>query len=299
MQFFRSVRVSPGVAIIIAFVAGIVTGSVFPHVEPAIGPVGTIWIKAISALVVPLVVALLITSIASLADARSVGRIGIRAIAIFLALLIVGAIVIALVTPSLLTLLRVSRTGAVSLNGALLTAPAATAPLGFWQWVAALIPSNPIAAAADGALLPLVIFTVAFGVALTRLKSESCDHVVGFFRGVRDVMLELVRWVLWIAPLGIFGLACTLGARAGANSAHIVVSLVILVAAVCIVYICALYLIAVVAGGMSFTRFARAIAPAQIVGFSSRSSLASLPPMIEAADRQLDLPPAITGFLLP
>jgi Na+/H+-dicarboxylate symporter len=65
------------------------------------------------------------------------------------------------------------------------------------------------------------------------------------------------------------------------------------------VYMCALYLIAVRLGRVSFARFARAIAPAQIVGFSSRSSLAALPAMIEAGETRLALPPAITGFLLP
>lgn len=291
-------RISPAVAIIVAFAAGLVGGAIFPQLAPSIGPIGTIWVKAISALVVPLVVALLITSIASLSDARAVGQIGIRAIAIFLALLIAGAIVIALVTPWLLTLLRVSRSAGVALGGAAVSLTTAVAPLDFWQWVAALIPANPIGAAAEGAMLPLVVFTVAFAVAATRLKKESRAYVVGFFRGVADVMLELVRWVLWIAPLGIFALAYTLGARTGAGGAHIVVTLVVLVAAACVAYIVALYVIAVLVGRVPLANFARAIAPAQVVGFSSRSSLASLPPMIEAGT-QLGVPSAITGFLLP
>ncbi|MEO9251567.1 MAG: dicarboxylate/amino acid:cation symporter [Gemmatimonadaceae bacterium] len=292
-------RVSPATLILLAFVAGLGGGAAFPQLAGGIGPVGTVWVKAISALVVPLVVALLITSVASLADARAVGRIGVRAVAVFLALLAAGAALVALVTPTLLTLLDVTHASAGAFAGAAPAATVTSGPVGFWQWVAALIPANPIAAASNGALLPLVTFTVAFAVAVTRLSEQSRVYVVGFFRGVSEAMLELVRWVLWTAPVGVFGLAFALGARTGLGSAHIVVALLILVAAACFVYICALYALAVVVGRVPLVKFARAIAPAQIVGFSSRSSLASLPAMIEAGEAQLSLPPAVTGFLLP
>lgn len=292
-------RVSPAATILLAFAAGLGGGAAAPQLVDAIGPVGTLWVKAISTLVVPLVVALLVSSIASLSDVRAVGRIGVRAVVVFLALLIAGATLVAFVTPAFLTILHVSQGS----GGTLATVPnsitAAPRPAGFWQWIDTLVPANPIAAAADGALLPLVIFTVAFAIAATRLSTDSRAYVVGFFRGVAAVMLEMVRWVLWIAPLGVFGLAYSLGARTGLGGAHLVGALWILVAAACIVYMCALYLIAVLLGRVSFARFARAIAPAQIVGFSSRSSLAALPAMIEAGETRLALPPAITGFLLP
>jgi Na+/H+-dicarboxylate symporter len=122
---------------------------------------------------------------------------------------------------------------------------------------------------------------------------------VGFFRAVADVMLELVRWVLWIAPLGVFGLAYALGARTGIGGASSLVSLVILVAIACAIFVCALYMVAVVLGRVPLVQFVRAIVPAQVVGFSSRSSLASLPAMIESGKTQLALPAAATGFVLP
>lgn len=285
---------------LLAFVAGGVSGALLPQFAGAIGPIGTIWVKAISTLVVPLVVALLITSIASLADANAVGRLGVRVIVVFVALLAAGAVLMAIMTPWLLTLLRVTPASAGGLGataGAAAVAPHATP--GFWDWVAALIPANPIGAAADGALLPLVVFTVAFGVALTRLAAESRAHLVGFFRAVADVMLELVRWVLWIAPLGVFGLAYALGARTGFGGAHAVVALLVLVAVACLIYTCALYVVAAGLGKVPLMKFMRAIAPAQVVGFSSRSSLATLPAMIEAGKVELGLPPAATGFVLP
>ena len=296
-------HVSPAATILLAFVAGGVCGAIFPQFADAIGPVGTVWVKAISALVVPLVVALLITSIASLADAGAVGRLGVRVIGVFLALLVGGALLIAIMTPWLLTLLHVTPGSAGALGGthgvAAAVAGSPRAAPGFWDWIGALIPANPVAAAADGALLPLVIFTVAFGVAVTRLAPQSRAHLVDFFRAVADVMLELVRWVLWVAPLGVFGLAYALGARTGFGGAHAIIALLILVAIACLVYTCALYVVAVVVGRVPIVKFARAIAPAQVVGFSSRSSLATLPAMIEAGKMQLGLPAAATGFVLP
>ena len=289
---------SPAATILLAFALGVFGGATFPALAGAIVPVGMIWVKAISAVVVPLVVALLITSISSLSDTRTVGRIGLRAVAVFLALLASGAVLVALVTPSLLTILRVARVSSATLGNPAATITTTVAP-GFWGWVGNLVPANPVMAAANGDLLPLVIFAVAFAVALTRLRADSRASVVGFFRGVADAMLEIVRWILWIAPLGVFGLAYALGARTGFGSTHAVAALLVLVAAVCLIYMCALYTLAVLVGGVPLFKFARAIAPAQIVGFSSRSSLASLPPMIEAGKDQLALPESVTSFLLP
>ena len=283
----------------LAFLAGLGGGEVFPQFAGGIGPLGTLWVKAISALVVPLVVALLITGVTSLADTRAMGRLGIRVLVIFLALLAAGSTLVALVTPSLLTLLGVTHASAGALGNAAVGVRAARVVPGFWDWVGSLVPANPVAAAADGTLLPLVVFTVVFALAAARISSESREYVVGFFRGVADVMLVLVRWLLWTAPAGVFALAYALGARTGLGSAHALIALVILVAAACLVYLCALYAIAVVLGGIPLITFARAIARAQVVAFSTRSSLAALPAMIEAGETQLALPPAITGFVLP
>ena len=292
-------RVPPAVAILLAFIAGLVAGELLPQFAGAIAPFGTLWVKAISALVVPLVIALLITGVTSLSDPRAMGQLGFRVLIVFLGLLAAGATLLSLVTPSLLTLLGVARAPAGLIGAVAAAAPAVPPVPGFWDWMESLIPVNPLAAAADGNLLPLVVFTVAFAIAATRVSAESRASVVGFFRGVADVMLRLVSWVLWTAPAGVFALAYGLGAHAGLGSAHDLIALVVLVGSACLVYLCALYAIAVLLGGVSLTAFARAIARAQVVAFSTRSSLAALPAMIDAGERRLGLPPAVTGFVLP
>ncbi len=296
----RSGHVSPAIVILLAFVAGLAGGTVFPSAASYIAPLGIVWVKAISALVVPLVVALIITGISSLADTRAVGQIGVRLLLVFLALLAAGSAVVALVTPSLLTLLNVTHASAGALGGTMpLGVDATRSVTGFWGWIAALVPTNPVAAAANGELLPLVVFTVAFAVAASRLVPASRAHIVGFFHDVADVMLILVNWVLWIAPAGVFALAYALGARTGLGSARLLVAFVLLIASACIVFLIALYIVATVVGGVPLMTWTRSILRAQVVAFSTRSSLAALPAMIEAGDTGLALPPAVTGFVMP
>jgi proton glutamate symport protein len=80
------------------------------------------------------------------------------------------------------------------------------------------VPSNAISAAAEDAILPLIIFTLVFAFAVARLPEEQRDRLVGFFRAIADAMLIVIGWVLWIAPIGVFALAFVVGARAGGSA---------------------------------------------------------------------------------
>ncbi len=266
--------------------------------------VGTLWINAVRMTVVPLVVALVITGVVSTADVRWVGRLGARAIPVFLAFLLAGGLFTLLVAPLSLDRLVISPEVAASLRS---SATAAAGIAGettrqipsLMQRIVEMIPANPIKAAADGAMLPLVIFTLALGLALTGLSAERREPLVEFFQAVADAMLVLVNWVLVLAPIGILGLALGLGLRMGAAAAGALLHYVITLSAVLLIYIAALYPVVALLGGASPRRFGPAAAPAQAVAFSSRSSLAALPAMIAGAKERLALPPAITGFALP
>jgi proton glutamate symport protein len=180
-------------------------------------------------------------------------------------------------------------------------APAAAAPLPtVGQWIVDLVPANPFKAASDGAILPLIVFALASGIALARIAPERGAPVIRFFEGVNDTMILLVRWILALAPLGVFALAIPLairvgGSAAGALASYIVVAVVLTVAFAALV----LYPLAAIGGRISLVAFARACLPAQAIAFGSRSSMAALPVMIETARDRMLLPPAITGFFLP
>jgi Na+/H+-dicarboxylate symporter len=154
-------------------------------------------------------------------------------------------------------------------------------------------------AIADGAMLPFIIFTLLFSLAAARIAKEHRDALTGFFKAVSETMLVLIGWILDLAPIGVFALALSLGANMGLNAAGAILYYVILHSALCIVLTLLVYPLAVFGGGMSLKEFSGASLPAQAVAFSSRSSLASLPPALEEAENRLKLPSAINSFLLP
>ncbi|MGH7569012.1 MAG: dicarboxylate/amino acid:cation symporter [Gemmatimonadales bacterium] len=268
----------------------------------AIEPVGTLWINAIRMTVIPLVVALVITGVASSPDLRPIGRLGARAIPVFLVLLVAGGVFTAVVAPLSLDQLVIPPQVAASLRASV-SVGAASAGVrempSLVQRIVEIVPANPVRAAAEGAMLPLVVFSLAFGIAVTRLTPAQRDPLVRWFQALADAMLVLVGWVLAVAPIGIFALALGLATRMGLGAAGALVHYVATLSAVLLVCTAALYPVAALVGRIPVRRFAAAALPAQAVAFSSRSSLAALPALIKAARERLQLSPTITGFALP
>jgi Na+/H+-dicarboxylate symporter len=270
-----------------------------------IEPVGTLFINAIRMTVIPLVVGSLVAGIAAAPNPATLGRSGLRALILFLVTLAAAAIVSAIVAPPILALLPIDaeasealRAGAASTAGA--TEESASRIPGFADWLISLVPANPVRAAADGAMLPLIVFAVAFGLAVAGLRSDSRQTVVHVFEAIRDAALTLVQWVLWTAPVGVFALALPLAVRLGLSAAGTLAGYIALVVTLTTVFgVLVLYPMAVGLGGVPLREFARAALPAQAVAFSSRSSLASLPAMIQAARERLHLPEEVPAFLLP
>ncbi len=266
-----------------------------------IEPMGTLWVNAIRMTVIPLVVSLLIVSVASV-DVGTVGRIGWRALLIFVALLGASALFAALVAPPLFARLPIDAAATASVGesgrAAIATEGVSRLPT-FSQWLVELVPTNPIRAAADGTMFPLVIFALLFALASTRTNPDLRQSLVRFFQAISETMLVLVRWIIAVAPLGVFALILGFAARVGASTVGALGSFVVTVCALLFVQTVVLYPVAVVAGGVSFRDFAAGTFPAQAVAFSSRSSLASLPALIEGAEDGLRLPPEIAGFVLP
>jgi Na+/H+-dicarboxylate symporter len=169
----------------------------------------------------------------------------------------------------------------------------------FRDWFVGLLPANPVQAAAQGDILPLVIFTVIFGLAATRIEPELRDALTRGARAVSEAILVVVGWILATAPVGVFALTLGLAAKTGFSVIGAVGGFFLVVGVLLIAAILALYPLAGVAGGVSVRAFARACAPAQAVGFSTRSSMASLPVLLEEAERTLELPEHVSALVLP
>jgi proton glutamate symport protein len=295
--------------VLIGLVAGFALGLLVPALPAlawapsVLGPLGTLFINAIRMTVVPLVVSSLIVGVAGVPDPRTVGRLGGRALLWWIAIVGAAATAGVLLLPAAFSMLPLDPAATEALRSGASAgdlAERAKAVPSLAQWVVGLIPVNPVQAAAEGSMLPLIIFSVLFGVALTRVEEARRLALVRVLEGVQDASLTLVRWVLALAPIGVFALAVPLAARMGLSAAGAVVGYMLLVSLLCIVFsVAVLYPIAVVVGRVPLRRFAKAILPAQAVAMSARSSLAALPAMIDGARSTLGLSKEITGFLLP
>ncbi len=266
--------------------------------------IGALFISAIRMTVIPLVVSGLIVGVASTRDARAIGRLGGLALLWFFAALFVASIFGAALAFPLLTHLHIDPAIADALRGAAAgtgraAAESASQLPSLSQWIKDLVPINPFKALADGSMLPLVCFSLAFGLSLTKIQPEQQQTVVRFFRGISEAMLILVQWVLRFAPAGVFALAVPLAARMGLRAAGALIYYVALLSSVTALFIALiLYPSAVLIGRVPWKRFLQASAPALAVAFSSRSSLAALPASIEGAKTSLGLPEEIHGFVL-
>jgi Na+/H+-dicarboxylate symporter len=291
-----------------ALVAGILLGMLaqgFP--EPARGPllqaagvVGELWLNALKMTVIPLVVALLVTGIAQSAEAARGGRIAGRTV-LWIVIVCTASAIFGMAAIQLLTALFPLSAEAVAalrsgLAGLAPAPPGAMPSIG--DFFAAVIPANVFAAATNGEILPLVIFSLLFALALSRIGAGQRKTVVALFEAVSDALLVIVGWVLWLAPVGVLALAVIVGAGAGGAAFAGLAHYVLLVSIVGVLVTLAAYPIAIFAGRVPAGAFTRAMFAPQSVAVSTRSSLASLPAMLASA-RLLNVRQEVADISLP
>lgn len=271
--------------VLAGLVAGTLIGLAFAGRDSAIVSVmltaatlvGGLFIDLIRMCAMPLVASLVVSSLGA-SGAGTLGRTGVRTLTIAVATLVV-------VTGASMAVSLVALRG-VTPDPAAFTAPATpTAAPSLVQWVRDLVPANVAKAAADGAMLPVILFVTLFGLALARIAPARRDAVLAVAQGVADAMQQLVGSLLRLAPLGVFALAIPLAARLGLSAAGALATYVALVVALTIAAIALLYPLGVVAAGMRLGALANYFGPSQALAFASRSSLATLPAMVQASER--------------
>lgn len=261
-----------------------------------IEPIGGLWVNAIRMTVIPLIVSLLLGGITA-SGAKTVARVGGKAVAWFVGLVAATTTVAGLATPFLYRLLGADDVQIPELASASSISEVTLPP--FRDWFVGLLPPNPVGAAADGDILPLVLFTVVFGLAATRIEPSLRETVTRGARAVSEAILVVVDWILATAPVGVFGLTFALAAQTGISVVKAVAGFLLVVAILLTVATLILFPLVQLAGKIPMRRFARACVPGQAVGFSTRSSMAALPVMLEEAERTLDLPEQVSGLVLP
>ena len=298
---------SHAVRVLLALVAGLALGmlaasgtdSMLARLVPAADVIGTLWTNAIRMTVIPLVAALTIASVAGTGATAELRRAMGRAVTVFVVLLLAGGVLALVIGELAFADFVLPADVAARIRD---SAPAAgTTPVlpSVGQRLIEIVPSNPVKAAADGALLPLVVFALVLGFALKRVAAERRNAVIEVCRGISDALLVVVGWVITLAPLGVLALAFALGARLGSSSVGALARYIATLSMVLIVFTILLYPVVVLIGRVPFRRFLDAAAPAQALAAGSRSSLSALPTMIAAARDKLGLNAAASGFVLP
>ncbi len=288
-------------ALVLGLIAGIVLAG-RPALAAAVlavaQPLGTAWLHGLQMTIVPLVVSLLVIGVAATADAARAGRLAGRAMAAFVLLLWSATIMAAFVTPLLLRLWPIPKAAAEAMKGALVDVKPVGAVPAFSEFLAAIVPANPISAAATDSFLPLIVFTLAFAFAITRLPEAQRRLLTAFFQAIADAMLVVIGWVLWLAPLGVGALALVVGAQVGTAAFGALLHYVLVVTSVGGIVWLAAFPIGIIGGGVGPGRFVRAALPAQSVALSTQSSLASLPAMLRGS-AALGVAEGEAGVILP
>lgn len=286
-----------GLAVGIAL-AAFAPGAVAPVLTIA-RPVGTAWLNALQMTVVPLIVSLVIAGVAATAEAARAGRLTARAIGLFVASIVVTGSAAALVTPLILAAVPVPGDAARALAGALAGGvPVEAQQPALADLFAGIVPTNVVAAAANGAFLSLIVFTLAFAFALLKLPAERRAPLLALFESLRDAMLVLINWILWLAPVGVFALALLVGGSAGSDAVTALIHYIFVVCTIGVMVIALGFALAWLGGGVSPLRFEQAAVQSHAVALSTQSSLATLPAMLKAAEK-LGVPVASAGVVLP
>ena len=293
---------------LLALILGLVLGAFADRLAPGVrsgalgvaGFIGTLWLNALKMTVIPLVIALLVIGIAKSREAAMGGKIAGRSVLWIVILCTISAAFGAAMILLLTRVFPLARSTAMSLQGALAGIDQkATGPLpGIADFFKGVIPDNVFASATNGDILPLVVFSLLFALALGHISDAGRKSLVALFEAIGDALLVIIAWVLWIAPLGVLALAFTVGAAAGGSAFAGLGHYVVLISAVGILVTFAGYPLAVIAGRISLGEFTKKLIAPQAVAISTRSSLASLPAMLTSA-RLMGVRPQVADVSLP
>ncbi|WP_333573042.1 dicarboxylate/amino acid:cation symporter [Sphingomonas sp.] len=259
-----------------------------------LAPIGAFWIRALTMTLVPLVFALVVSGVVNAVRHGQGGRLLATSFAVFLPMLVLAAL---LAWGALEIVLWLFPLGPDPLAGLLAAGPPAVPHVpSASEQILAILPENPIAAAASGQMLPLVVFAVLLGVALARTGGSGLTAVID---ELAKAMTRIVDWILRAAPIGIFVLAMGAGKAAGASVAGVLARDVAAEILFCLMAIGMCYLLVFGLRAMPLGRFARGIVPAQATAAGTCSSMATAPVSMDVALNGLQLPQEVAGTTLP
>lgn len=305
MQLYTRILIGLILGVAVGLLANLADVGWLQALLAAIEPVGTAFIRLITMVVIPLVVASLLIGTASLGDMSKLGRIGGKTVAFYLGTtalaVVIGLVISNVVRPGSMIdpVTRDALAEAFAGEAAGRVALAAEKP-GIRDVLLGMIPSNPVQAAANGDLLPLIVFTVIFGAAITLIAEERRKAVLTFFHGVNDTVMVIIDWIMKLAPYAVFVLIAGVVSTSGMDLLKSLLVYALCVAAGLLLHAFGTYGILVrLLAKLNPLDFYRRIAEAPLVGFSTSSSNATLPVTMETAEEKLGVSKQVSSFVLP
>ena len=275
------------------------------QVLPFLNFIGGAFIRSITMVVVPLVVASLMMGVASLGDIRKLGRIGGKTVGYYLCTTAFAITIGLLLATAIKPGSRINPASRDALSREFMgqaqgSLQAAAEKPGLWQVLLEMIPRNPIEAAAEGSMLPLIVFVLIFGAAVSLLIPERRDAVLNFFAAVNDASMIIIDWIMKLAPYAVFALIAAVVSRFGLDVLRSLAIYSGVVIAGLLIHTFGTYGTAVaVLARLSPLEFFRRIREVPLIAFSTSSSNATLPVTMETAEEELGVSKGISSFVLP
>jgi DAACS family dicarboxylate/amino acid:cation (Na+ or H+) symporter len=268
-------------------------------------PAGQMWLRALIMVVIPLVFSRLSLGVAGLGDLHKLGRVGLKTVSFFLMVTtlaaMLGLTMVNLVRPGVGLPPEVRQRLLASYHQEANPAKEAS-PRGQFgiQTLVNVVPRNPLGAAAQGDMLGVIFFSLAFGVALAVLPADRTKPLVEALRGLGDVMIVIIDLVMKLAPYGVFALLFTVAARFGLDLLERLGLYILTVIVGLAIFEFGVYPVLIkVFTGWSPWVFFRRVWTAILTAFSTSSSNATLPTTLEVCEDSLGLPREVCGFVVP
>lgn len=281
------------IALVLAVVVGLVMGPEgLPFTKLWIAPIGTIFINLIKMMIVPVVFTSLVVGMTSLGDTKTLGRIGVRTIGIYLVTtaiaILIGFVVAGIGHPG--AGLEMATAGDVKVK---------EAPT-IMQVLVGMIPTSPVEAMAKAQILPVIVFALFVGVGIIQVGGERAQVLIKFFDAAAETCYKIIALIMEFAPIGVFALLLPVVAANGPKVLLPLISVIACLAIGCVIHAVAVYsAIAQVGGHISPMRFFSAMSEAMMLAFTTCSSAATLPVNMKNLQEKLGISREVTSFVLP
>ena len=267
--------------------------------------VGELFLRALRMLVVPLIMASIISAVAGLGETHSLGRLGLKTAAYYvttsLVAILIGLVIVDLIEPGVVN--GVAAKEQIGLSSDVVSVQKSVEGRSGKDVVEVflrLVPKNVVEDAAKGEMLGLIFFSLLFGFFTTRIDEEKRRVVRAFWDGVYDIMLKITDWVIGFAPIGVFALVFKVVLTTGFDAFRPLLAFFFCVLlALGLHLFVALPLIMRLAGGVNPLKHYKAMAPALLMAFSTASSSATLPLTMDCVRDRAGVSPRVSSFTLP